>query len=85
MDTNLGRLQGAGDGEGGLACRSPWARKESDTTEGLNNCRAQRLAPAVITAVDPHGCFLFVSHWILKTSDPAQLHSFLLELGLPWR
>ena len=27
---------GAGDGQGGLACCSPWGRKESDTTELLN-------------------------------------------------
>ena len=28
---------GAGDGQGGLACCSPWGHKESDTTERLNN------------------------------------------------
>ena len=27
---------GVGDGQGGLACRSPWGREESETTEGLN-------------------------------------------------
>ena len=27
---------GVGDGQGSLACCSPWGRKESDTTEGLN-------------------------------------------------
>ena len=27
---------GAGDGQGGLACCSPWGRKELDTTERLN-------------------------------------------------
>ena len=27
---------GAGEGQGGLACCSPWGRKESDTTERLN-------------------------------------------------
>ena len=27
---------GVGDGQGGLACFSPWGRKESDTTERLN-------------------------------------------------
>ena len=27
---------GAGDGQGTLACCSPWGRKESDTTERLN-------------------------------------------------
>ena len=26
-----------GEGQGSLACCSPWGRKESDTTEGLNN------------------------------------------------
>ena len=31
--------QASGDsvGQGGLACCSPWGRKESDTTEQLNN------------------------------------------------
>ena len=27
---------GVGDGQGGLACCSPWGRKESEMTEGLN-------------------------------------------------
>ena len=27
---------GAGDGQGGLACCSPWGRKESNTAERLN-------------------------------------------------
>ena len=29
----FGSTPGVGDGQGGLACRSPWAHKESDTTE----------------------------------------------------
>ena len=33
---------GAGEGQGSLACCSPWGRKESDTTERLNsNKRSQ--------------------------------------------
>ena len=32
MDMNLSKL-GVGDGQGGLACCSPWGFKESDTTE----------------------------------------------------
>ena len=28
--------QGAGDGQGGLACCDSWGRRESDTTERLN-------------------------------------------------
>ena len=27
---------GVGEGQGSLACCSPWGRKESDTTEQLN-------------------------------------------------
>ena len=27
---------GVGDGQGGLACCSPWGHRESDTTEQLN-------------------------------------------------
>ena len=30
------QVLGVGDGQGGLACCSPWGCKESDTTEGLN-------------------------------------------------
>ena len=36
MDVNLSKLLGVGDGQGGLACCSPWGCKESDTTERLN-------------------------------------------------
>ena len=30
------QAQGVGDGQGGLACCSPWGHKESDMTERLN-------------------------------------------------
>ena len=33
----LEQALGVGDGQGGLACRSPWGHKESDTPWGLNN------------------------------------------------
>ena len=33
----LGQTSGDVEGQGGLVCYSPWGRKESDTTEGLNN------------------------------------------------
>ena len=32
----FGWTPGVGDGQGGLACRGSWGRKESDTTERLN-------------------------------------------------
>jgi len=37
MDMSLSKLQElVGDGQGSLACCSPWGHKESDTTERLN-------------------------------------------------
>ena len=36
MDMSLSRLWGVGDGQGSLACWSPWGLKEMDTTEHLN-------------------------------------------------
>ena len=35
MDMSLSKLQD-GDGQGSLACHSPWGHKELDTTEQLN-------------------------------------------------
>ena len=39
------QVSGVGDGQGSLACRSPWGCKESDTTERLNwtetSCRVK--------------------------------------------
>ena len=52
--------QALGDGErqGGLACCSPWGRKESDTTKCLNNNNhTEGLLPAKQeTQVPPLGC-----------------------------
>ena len=31
------QVPGVGDGQGSLACCSPWGLKQSDTTEQLNN------------------------------------------------
>ena len=33
----LGQTPGDSEGQGGLACCSPWGHKESDMTEQLNN------------------------------------------------
>ena len=40
MDMNLGELLGDGEGQGGLACCSPWGCKELDKTWQLNNNHA---------------------------------------------
>ena len=34
---------GDGEGQGRLLCCSPWGRKESDTTEQLNNNKVMQL------------------------------------------
>ena len=36
MDMSLSNNPGVGDGQGSLACRGSWGRKESDMTEQLN-------------------------------------------------
>ena len=42
----LGQTLGDGEGQGSLACRSPWGRKESDTTWQLNNNRREKASQA---------------------------------------
>ena len=37
MDMSLSKLPGVGEGQGSLACCSPWGHKEPDMTERLNN------------------------------------------------
>ena len=37
MDMSLEQASRDGEGQGSLACCSPWGCKESDTTEQLNN------------------------------------------------
>ena len=46
---------GVGDGQGSLVCCSPWAHKESDTTEQLNWTELNQ----VLT----QGCYLSGIHW----------------------
>ena len=38
----LGLTPGDGEGQGGLACRSPWDLKESGTTGQLNNNKGEK-------------------------------------------
>ena len=41
----LGQTQGDDEGQGGLACCSPWGCKELDMTEQLNNNKFTNLIP----------------------------------------
>ena len=43
----FGWTLGIGDGQGGLACCSPWGCKESDTTELLNWTELNNLYPKI--------------------------------------
>ena len=42
MNVKLGQTLGGVEGQGGLACCSPWGRKESDTTGRQNNNKANQ-------------------------------------------
>jgi len=62
---------GVGDGQGGLACCSPWGRKELDTTEWLNWTDLNRL--------ERHG---FRGHWLSFLLWNARVCAQLLQLCL---
>ena len=59
---------GVGDGQGSLACYSPWGRKESDTTEWLNRTelpygrRARNVGVSVAFFIQEH--YNTIAHWI---------------------
>ena len=40
--TEFEQAPGDGDGQGSLACCSPWGHKVSDMTDGLNNSNKQK-------------------------------------------
>ena len=59
---------GVGDGQGSLACCSPWGHKESDTTERLNNNSVWTVTPL------PHLFLISIPRQIslkIKHSDSA--------------
>ena len=55
MDTVEQTLGDGDGGQGSLACCSPWGRKESDTTERLNNkgptATGYHVTPSPLTAL----------------------------------
>ena len=52
---------GVGDGQGNLACCSPWGSKESDTTEQLNNS-------LLFSYMSWAKYFSFLLHWVLTSA-----------------
>ena len=69
MDMNLGQTLGDGEGQGGLACCSPWGGKELDMTGWLNNNNGYYLHPSFLSIiwtsflVIPSNLFFF--SWLL--------------------
>ena len=49
----FGQALGVGDGQGGLACCSPWGHKELDTTERMNNNLSGKASFQKITKIRP--------------------------------
>ena len=65
------RALGVGDGQGGLACCSPWGRKESDTTEQLSwtECHSNEL-PVKGRVLVTLPCRLFATPWTVAHQAP---------------
>ena len=78
--------QAPGDGEGqvSLACCSPWGRKESDTTERLNN--NHRWFSGIESACQS-ACLQEAQVWSLGREDPLEeqmaTHSSILAWEIP--
>ena len=55
-ERELGQTLGDGEGQGSLACCSPWGHKESDTTGQLNNnnSRVIEIVIALMTLLSFH-------------------------------
>ena len=78
----LGQTPGEGEGQGGLACCSPWGCKESDTTDQLNNTfiRGEMLAAMLSLAA---ACGLD-RKWGEKKLVKRLLQSFIWDLIGTW-
>ena len=80
------QTSGDGEGQGSLACCSPWGRKESDRTEQLSNSKADQLVGERDGRESPNsGTFvvLFTSH--LSCWRGAGAAGCEQELPLSWR
>ena len=57
------QIPGVGEGQGSLACCSPWGHKESDTTEQLRNHKLQTPLVSKVTSLStflsPQGAYFW--------------------------
>ena len=72
------QVPGVGNGQGGLACCSPWGHKESDTTERLNNKFFVR--NEILTPITMHGFFLHDQAILRHQLDVLKVNSILTLL-----
>ena len=71
-----GWTPGVGDGQGGLACCSPWGRKGLDTTERLN-WTVTKLLQGYPVGVGLQSCFLIFE-------DKWEIQIFIRSLNIEW-
>ena len=76
---------GDSEGQGSLACCSPWGHKESDTTQRLNNNKTS----LSILRKYPSICFLFLNTYWLQikcltslSSANVTLYVYILQYGI---
>jgi len=76
---------GVGDGQGGLACRSPWGRKESDTTEQLNTER-EKMKHNIEKQMVAHLSMCTHTHTHMPHIHTLHIppHTHHLCLAIPW-
>ena len=77
----FGQALGVGDGQGGLACCSPWGLKESDTTEQLNctECVSKGVIAFILRLVLLFQTIQELSFQVFRLESYKQLLPFLFR------
>ena len=81
MDMSLGKPLGVGDGQGDLACCTPWGCKESDTTERLNWTELMMIYQFACWDYKWEKCnlwshfYILVTYWMLQAFSNLQIFS----------
>ena len=83
----FGWTPGVGDGQGGLACCSPWGHRESDTTEWLN-WTALKVSRGQVTCSGPNSWYIaklgFKSLMILCLNYYKNVFAMWCSLKINW-